>query len=218
MKTNSGFSITAACVLLLLASFDYRSAAQIYTITFDDLAWGAGFDITGGWYDGVYWEQGNAGFQGYAGGWVVGYNGSGAICYSDPNDIVNKWGSTLTGMTFPSVVDVEGAYFAVANSRGGPSTTEVRVHGYLNGLEIETTGWFDQIGDTPVWFNMNLSGVNRIVIESVATDNGAGWYGMDNFTYIAVPEPSVITLSILGLIGFAVFGFRQEQITRWDSI
>ena len=186
-------------VSLLLAGFGYRSAAQVSVITFDDLWTGGDFDITGSDYGGVYWEQGNAGFQGYTGGWVTGYNGSGAICYSPQNNIVNRWCSTLTGIAFPSVVDVEGAYFAIA-ATSGTSTTGVRVHGFLNGSEIETTGWFNQIGRTPVWFNMNLNGVDRIVIESVPTVLGAGWYGMDNFTYTVVPEPGVTTLTILGSI------------------
>ena len=43
---------------------------------------------------------------------------------------------------------------------------------------------------------MNLENVDRIVVESVAVDNGGGWYAMDDFTY--VPEPATFLLLSLG--------------------
>lgn len=127
-----------------------------------------------------------------------------------PNDVFNFWGSTLTGISFPSVVNVDGAYFSAQGA--AVPTPGVRVRGYLNGVEVVTTGWFNGIVSTPQWFAMNLDGVDRIVVESVPNQSGSGgWFGMDNFTYTVVPEPQVCVLIIPGLLGLA--GVRRRLLS-----
>ena len=112
-------------------------------------------------------------------------------------NIINAWGSTLMGIQFPGVVDVSGAFFA-AQGTGSGITSGVRVHGYLGGIEVSTTGWFANIDETPDWFAMNAFGVDRIVVESVPTSNGGGWYGMDDLTFEVVPEPATMTILAIG--------------------
>jgi hypothetical protein len=196
---------------LILSSFAsliiLSGAAQTTTLNFDDLAQDT--FLTGKTYGGIFWEQGNAGFRGNIGGWKAG-NAMSNYPHSGTRNVINYWGSTLTGMSFSSVVNVQSAYFA---AQGSPTnwTSGVRVHGYLDGAEIATTGWFNQIGTNPVLFNINLSGVDRIVIESIPVDLGGGWFGMDDFTYSVVPEPTTAALLIIGIAGATLWGRRYSH-------
>ncbi len=61
----------------------------------------------------------------------------------------------------------------------------------------------------PDWFAINLAGVDRIVSESQPVNQGGGWFGMDDLTYEAVPEPHQAMLVTLGLFGFAARRRRQ---------
>ncbi|HRX86738.1 MAG TPA: immunoglobulin domain-containing protein, partial [Phycisphaerae bacterium] len=47
--------------------------------------------------------------------------------------------------------------------------------------------WFEAIGAKPAWFEMDLRGIDRLVIEAVPAVDGAGWYGLDDLTYTIVP-------------------------------
>jgi hypothetical protein len=87
------------------------------------------------------------------------------------------------GISFPSNVDVHGAWFAGQGGGEGAWAEGIRVHGYLNGEHKKTTDWFYDIDDTPSWFEIHLEDINRIVIEAIPVYNGAGWYAMDDFTY-----------------------------------
>ena len=81
-----------------------------------------------------------------------------------------------------SVADVHGAYFAGQAGKGA-WTTGVRAIGFLKGAEVKRTDWFDKVGEQPVWFEMDLCGVDRIVIESQPVLEGGGWYAMDDFSF-----------------------------------
>ncbi len=96
--------------------------------------------------------------------------------------IVNKWGDTQMGIGFVTETDVHGAYFS---GQGGEGvwTPAVRAIGYRLGNEVDRTDWFDQIGNEPAWFEMDLRGVDRIVIESESRMNGGGWYALDDLTF-----------------------------------
>lgn len=97
--------------------------------------------------------------------------------------VTNKWGDTRMAIGFRGVVGVKGAFFA--GQGGGPRvwTSAVRVIGFRNEKRIAATDWFTGIGKEPKWFEMNLFGVDRIVIESRPVHEGAGWYGMDDLTF-----------------------------------
>jgi hypothetical protein len=183
--------ITICLAVLVVAVQAYG----VVVVNFDDLA--DGYVLTGSNYAGLTWELGNNGYNNNQGSWgIPSY--STHYPYSEPQNAINLWGCTLLGIGFPTQVDVSGAYFAGQGSEAN-WTNKVRVHGYRNGSEIATTDWFTDIDSHPDWFAMNLTQVDRIVIESNPVWNGGGWYGMDNLTY-DVPEPATICLfAIAGL-------------------
>ncbi|KYK27468.1 hypothetical protein AYK20_02640 [Thermoplasmatales archaeon SG8-52-1] len=115
--------------------------------------------------------------------WVVPPRGASYYPHSGIHNVVNKWGDTMMGISFPSLVDVHGAWFAGQGGGKGVWTKSIRVIGYRNGEHTKTTDWFEDIDDTPSWFAIYLEDVDRIVIEASPVFNGAGWYAMDDLTY-----------------------------------
>lgn len=115
--------------------------------------------------------------------WKVPSRGASYYPYSGEHYVLNKWGNTLMGISFPSVVDVHGAWFT---GQGGSEilwTSGVRVMGYRDGVRTETTGWFRDVDAVPSWFAMDLVDVDRIVVESIPVYNSGGWYAVDDLTY-----------------------------------
>ena len=104
-------------------------------------------------------------------------------------------------------MNMDGAYVA---GQGGFWTTGVRVHGYRDGTEINATSWFTNIGSTPIWFDMSaLADVDRIVFESIPVFEGGGYFGMDNLTFTAIPEPAAPAVLM-----FAVFSCSDGGTAR----
>ncbi len=110
---------------------------------------------------------------------------------SGKHNVVNKQGDTRMGIGFPEVVDVHGAYFAGQGGEGG-WTTGIRVVGYRDDEEVARTDWFREIGEEPTWFEMDLCGVDRIVIHCEPVIQSAGWYGMDDLTYVPASSGPVV--------------------------
>ena len=125
--------------------------------------------------------------NGEPGTWVVPGRRSTSAPRSGAHHATNKWGDTEMGIGFPELVDVHGAYFAGQGGEGS-WTTGIRAIGYRSGVEIDRTEWFDEVGADPMWFEMNLCGVDRIVIWSQPVVGGAGWYAMDDFTFTFVED------------------------------
>ena len=125
--------------------------------------------------------------NGVAGSWIVPGRRATTSPKSGEHHAMNKWGDTEMGIRFPELVDVHGAYFAGQGGRGS-WTTGVRVTGYLNGEATQQTEWFRNIGEEPAWFEMDLCGVNRIVIEAEPVVDGAGWYALDDLTFTRIAE------------------------------
>jgi len=145
--------------------------------------------VTGTTYAGLTWEEGNLGVGGNVGVWSTG----GILSYphSPPVNLINGYGCTMIGIGFPAMVDMSGAYVGQQGNGGFPSTTGVRVHGYLDGVQTGVTAWFTDIQTDPQWFDMSiLTNVDRIVFESVPVYDNGGSYGLDNLTFTYVPEPA----------------------------
>ena len=168
--------------MLLGISAGNLAAVELSVVDFDDLDYD--WTLSGTSYAGLTWEWGNE-IDGHLGEWWIPLEGYDSHPYSQPHYVINGWGATLMGISFPEPIDVLGGYFAEA----GNPTPGVRVHGYLGETEVATTGWFNDIDTIPSWFAMNLNNVDRIVIESLAhhgTDPSG--YGMDKHTY--TPQPA----------------------------
>jgi len=116
------------------------------------------------------------------GQWVVPSRRSTCFPHSGVHNVVNKSGDTRMGIGFGREVHLHGAYLS---GQGGEAvwTPAVRVVGYRDGREVTRTGWFTDIDETPTWFEMDLRRVDRVVIESQATDAGGGWYALDDIAY-----------------------------------
>lgn len=105
--------------------------------------------------------------------------------------VVNKWGDTKMGIGFGRVVDLNGAFFAGMHSPK-IQTSGIRAFGYRDGEQVGKTHWFRQIGDEPVWFDMDLKGVDRVVIESIPVVGAAGYYAMDDLTFTTADGERVV--------------------------
>ncbi len=117
------------------------------------------------------------------GAWVVPSNRALYHPKSGSKFITNKWGDTSMGIGFPHEVSVHGAWFAGQGTGDGAFAQGIRVIGYRDGAVVRTTDWFKTIGETPAYFAMDLVNVDRIVIESQASEGGGGWYAMDDFVF-----------------------------------
>jgi hypothetical protein len=120
------------------------------------------------------------------GTWIIPSREATYYPYSGTHYVTNKWGDTQMGITFPTNVNVHGAWFAGQGGGIGVWARGIRVIGYQNGMETTITDWFEDIDDSPTWFSMNLKNVDRISIEAVPVFNNAGWYGMDDLTFSPV--------------------------------
>lgn len=194
-------SLIEVLVVLVFSIFCTKAALAV-VVDFEDV--GDGTSLSGGRYGGVYWELGSLGnYYGAQGAWTV-YDSYYAL---GNKHVINRWGGAFMGISFLTPVDVAGAYFA---STGYNGSYAVRVHYYLNGEQQGSTDWFEYAeGDYHLnWFDMSLSNVDRIVIESVGGVYDP-YFAMDDLTYTSlssIPLPAATWLfasGLLGLIGMA---------------
>lgn len=171
------------CILLGVVN---AMMGQTVVVDFDDLP--TDFVLTGSNYGGLTWEAGNAGFQSNPGEWRVPTSGN--FPSSGTRNAVNGWGSTSMGIEFPQLVNVAGVSIS-PQSVPLVTTTGVRVVGYAGATQVGTTDWFAPVANQSAWMTIGLNGVDRLVFESQAVYQGAGWYGVDDLTYTVVPEPEV---------------------------
>jgi hypothetical protein len=213
-KRGKELLFLSAVILFVLAAS--ANAGSPTVVNFDDLYVDPdyGTTLSGTNYAGLTWEFGSD-VGGNAGEWEIPPEGFDIYPHSGPYSIINGWGASLMGITFPTTVDVSGAYFAGAIMED-LWTSSVRVHGYLSGAEVSVTDWFTDIDTTPDWFAINLSGVDRIVAESIPIPRQSypaiSWYSMDDLTYTVVPEPG--TIMLLGLGGMFLRRRRSRNAPR----
>ncbi|MEE8385872.1 MAG: hypothetical protein V3S01_08145 [Dehalococcoidia bacterium] len=160
--------------------------------------------------------------NGRQGIWVIPSSRATYYPHSGKHNVVNKWGDTRMGIAFPAVVDVRGAWFAGQGGGEGVWAASIRVLGYRDGRLTRTTDWFPGLGSTPQWFAMDLPDVDRIVIEAVPAYQGAGWYAMDDLTYLPGAEqgdesPAAVVLDFEDCsFGQKLTGSRYAGL-RWET-
>jgi hypothetical protein len=116
--------------------------------------------------------------NGAQGVWAVAKS-RGAVQAADGNYIINTWGDVRMGLDFGQVVDVVGVDVL---GHSAP-TTGLVVVGYRDGAEVGRSHRFTSIGSAPAWFAIGLQGVDRIEFLADASNNGAGFYGLDDLTF-----------------------------------
>lgn len=142
---------------------------------------------------------------------------------------MNEWGDTRMGIGFPGEVTLVGVQVLGQGTGSGVFAPAIRVHGFRNGELVATTQWFDRIGESPEWFEIDLAGVDRIEIEARAAIKGAGWYGLDDLTFVPAggEEQVVVDFEALAprevLTGTDYAGLTWEQGTGqidgdWDLV
>jgi hypothetical protein len=151
---------------------------------------------------------------GEQGVWKVPSRGASNEAHSGAHYVINTWGDTQMGIGFPQVVDVAGAYFA-GQAEPGVWTPALRVIGYRAGVIVDETDWFRALRADPTWIALDLAGVDRIVIESVAVIHGGGWYGMDDLTYATEDGTVVVDFDDLHY-GYKLTGSGYAGLT-WET-
>ncbi len=141
---------------------------------------------------------------GQGGKWQVPSRGATYQPHSGQHYATNKWGDTKIGIGFRNVVDVQGTWIA-GQSTEAMWAPAVRVVGYFQDREIAATDWFENIGSAPVWFEIGLAGVDRIVFEAKAAYKGGGWFAIDDFAY----TPADGTTSDAVVLDFEDCGYRK---------
>ncbi len=104
--------------------------------------------------------------------------------HSGRHYVFNKWGDTRMGIGFNRPVDLEGAWFAGQGPVGGAFAKSLQVIGYRDGREVARTDVLTDIGTDYVWFDMGLQNVDRIEILAGPAVMGAGWFAMDDLSFV----------------------------------
>ncbi len=123
------------------------------------------------------------------GEWLVPSLRAISKAHSGEMHVTNNWGDTRMGIGFGRLVRVEGAWFAIQQTRGATAPA-IRVLGYRDGLVVAETDWWDKFDFEPSFFAMDLRDVDRIEIIAQPAVNGAAWYALDDLTYIVFDERS----------------------------
>lgn len=106
--------------------------------------------------------------------------------HSGRHHVFNKWGDTRMGIGFNRVVDLEGAWFAGHGPVGGEFAEGLEAIGYRDGVEVARTDVHREVGLEYAWFEMALEGVDRVELVAGASHMGAGWFAMDDLSFVDV--------------------------------
>jgi hypothetical protein len=106
--------------------------------------------------------------------------------HSGRHHVFNKWGDTRMGIGFNRLVDLEGAWVAGHGPVGGEFAKGLQVIGYRDGREVARTDVHQEVGIDYTWFAMDLAGVDRVEFIAGASHMGAGWFAMDDLSFVDV--------------------------------
>ena len=124
--------------------------------------------------------------NGRSGYWQVPSRGAAQSPHSGTKLVTNKWGDPSLGIGFRGTVELSGVW--VSGVRGTEaSAPAVRAIGFFGGVEIGRTEWFADVDDTPDWFAIDLTGIDRVVFEAQAAIGQAGWFNIDDLSFTRLP-------------------------------
>ncbi len=117
------------------------------------------------------------------GEWVIPAAGAALSPTSGRFYAINRHGATEMPIGFPAPVDVRGAYF-VAQGAEALWAECLQVRGYRDGELVGVSEWLSYLDRDPAWLDINLQGVDRIVVHAPARLNNAAFFGMDDLTFV----------------------------------
>ena len=120
--------------------------------------------------------------NGQQGTWEIPSRRWTSVPHSGEHYAAAKWGDTSMGIGFGGEVNLSGVWIGGHMDRNA-WTPGVRAVGFRGGVEVGSTGWFGEVGGPPAWFAIDLTGIDRVVFESKAVYQGAGFYGIDDLTF-----------------------------------
>ena len=120
---------------------------------------------------------------GRQGSWEVPSRRRKGFPHSGEHVVTARWGDRSMGIGFPDTVRLEGVWIA------GHATPQVwapavRAVGFRLGREVSSTAWFEDVDATPSWFAIDFDEVDRVVFEARVAYAGAGFYGLDDLTFV----------------------------------
>ncbi len=184
------FKLAAAIVLLTCTT------VHAAVIDFDDLT-ASNFNPIQSNYAGFTWDDYHYVYSDATNtGWSKG-------AVSGSNALFNAYGKMTTSSTSGGLFDFTGAWF---NNWSG--TSSITVEGYNSGSLVDSVTM--TLGNGYEWLQADILGVDQI---SFVADSESSWWLMDDFTVneSAVPEPSLLALFALGMLGFGVSRRKASQ-------
>ena len=129
--------------------------------------------------------------NGAQGTWAVPSRRGSLHAHSGEHYAFNQWGDTRMGISFGRTVDFAGAQLAGQGAQ--PLWARgLRILGYREGVLVAQTEWLEELTYDPQWFEASLEEVDRIEIEARPAFRGAGWYALDDLTFVQAGERVVI--------------------------
>jgi len=125
--------------------------------------------------------------NGRAGVWAIPSRNAAVGAHSGVRYVTNRWGDRRMGIGFGGPVDLAG-FWVAGQASPGAWAPAIQVVGYIEGREIGRTDWFDDVGASPVWFEVDLAGVDRVEVLAEHAVQGAGWYALDDLSFTRRPE------------------------------
>ncbi len=155
---------------------------------------------------------------GEQGVWVVPSDGAIGQAASGTKYVANRWGDVSMGIGFPEPVTLVGASFVGQGGGERVWARGVRFVGYRDGQMVGQTPWLRDVDAEPTWLAAGLAEVDRVVVEADPAYRGAGYYGMDDLTFVdANGDQIVLDFEDLPnratLTGLAYAGLEWEEGT-----
>lgn len=190
------------CALLLsfFASFSFAGV-----IHFDDLSGDPEMQIADG-YQGFNWNIiGTVSSNDYP---VSGFEKGVTSANNAAYNFYGAWSSIDLAVT--GTFDFIGAFFTA-----GWVEQEISFEGWLDGALVYSTADSQVISDaSPLWVQLDWTGIDQLFIFTSYADIGIGHWVMDDFTATinsaSVPEPSGLVLILMGLIGVGLMRRRHS--------